>query len=206
MHASRGYTLVEVLVGILIFAVGMMALAQLQGNLAQNSSDANARTVAANIAEEVIEAARAFSQIDSDGVNHAYNDIVTGTDTITRAGNVYTVNTNVTDYYYVSNGANDKTFTDVQPSGAGRSDFKLLEITVSWDQKQEFRVDEDTTVDLESDSITLTEAISSITSPSTGKVLLGTGGTSLSWATAAAAPRPRILPATSTRVAAAIST
>jgi type IV pilus modification protein PilV len=179
MQASRGYTLVEVLVGILIFAVGMMALAQLQGNLAQNSSDANARTVAANIAEEVIETARAFSQIDSDGVNQAYNDIVTGTETITRAGNTYTVATEVTDYYYVSNGANDKSFTDVKPSGAGRSDFKLMEITVSWDQKQDFRVDEDTTVDLESDSITLTEAISSITSPSTGKVLLGTGGTTM---------------------------
>jgi type IV pilus modification protein PilV len=179
MQASRGYTLVEVLVGILIFAVGMMALAQLQGNLAQNSSDANARTVAANIAEEVIETARAFSQIDSDGVNHAYNDIVTGTDSFTRAGNTYTVSTEVTDYYYVSNGANDKSFTDEKPSGAGRSDFKLLEITVSWDQKQEFRVDEGQTVDLGSDSITLTEAISSITSPSTGKVLLGTGGTTM---------------------------
>ena len=29
----RGYTLIEVLIGILIFAVGMMALASLQGNL-----------------------------------------------------------------------------------------------------------------------------------------------------------------------------
>ena len=63
---SRGFSLVEVLVGILIFALGMMALAQLQGNLAKNSTDSNARTVAINIAEEVIESARKFSQITSD--------------------------------------------------------------------------------------------------------------------------------------------
>ena len=30
---SSGFTLIEVLMGILIFAVGMMALAKLQGNL-----------------------------------------------------------------------------------------------------------------------------------------------------------------------------
>jgi type IV pilus modification protein PilV len=77
-----GYTLIEVLVGILIFALGMMALAKLQGNLARNSGDANARTVATNIAEETIEAARTFGRIDSDGVNAAYNDIVDGTVTI----------------------------------------------------------------------------------------------------------------------------
>ena len=52
---SSGFTLIEVLIGILIFAVGMMALAKLQGNLARNSGDANARTVATNIAEEIIE-------------------------------------------------------------------------------------------------------------------------------------------------------
>ena len=57
-NAARGYTLIEVLVGILIFAVGMMALAQLQSNLAQNSGDASARTVAMNLAEELIETDR----------------------------------------------------------------------------------------------------------------------------------------------------
>ena len=48
--ADQGYTLIEVLVGIVIFALGMMALASLQGNLARNSGDSNARTVAINVA------------------------------------------------------------------------------------------------------------------------------------------------------------
>jgi type IV pilus modification protein PilV len=173
-QAQKGYTLVEVLVGILIFAVGMMALAQLQGNLAQNSSDSNARTVAANLAEEAIETARSFSQITSDGINDAYNDIVDGTATVTRAGNVYTVTTDVTDYYYLPD---SETFTTVAPTGAASSDYKVMELTVSWNQKTEFRVDEtQTTGDLGTGSITLTEVVSSITSPSGGKVALGTGG------------------------------
>ena len=65
--ANRGYTLIEVLIGILIFAVGMMALAQLQSNLAQNSGDANARTVAMNLAEwrAPISTSRRFSSVIS---------------------------------------------------------------------------------------------------------------------------------------------
>ena len=63
---NGGFTLIEVLMGILIFAVGMLALAKLQGNLARNSGDANARTVATNIAEEIIEEVRVFGQIDRD--------------------------------------------------------------------------------------------------------------------------------------------
>ena len=53
---QSGYTLIEVLVGILIFSLGMMALAQLQGNLSKSSAESNARTVAVNIAEEEVEA------------------------------------------------------------------------------------------------------------------------------------------------------
>lgn len=178
-HTSKGYTLIEVLIGILIFAVGMMALAQLQGNLAQNSADSNARTIATNIAEERIEVARSFSQIakDASGTFAAYDDMVPGetVDYVTDAvGNTYTVTTDVTDYYYLDDGV---TVSDTAPADRGRSDFKVLEITVDWDQKDEFRVDaNNTTSNLNTGSITLTEIVSSITSPSGGKVVLGTGG------------------------------
>jgi Tfp pilus assembly protein PilV len=43
----------------------MLALASLQGNLTRSSSDANMRTVAANIAEQTIEDLRAFQEIET---------------------------------------------------------------------------------------------------------------------------------------------
>ena len=174
---TGGYTLIEVLVGILIFAVGMMALAQLQGSLAQNSGDANARTVAINVAEEVMETVRSFAQITSDGSTQAFNDIVDGTSTVTRAGYTYSIVTDVTDYYYVPA---SKTFADTKPEGssAANPDFKHIELTVAWEEDggREFRVDDDTTANMGSGSVTISDVISSITSPASGKVLLGTGG------------------------------
>jgi type IV pilus modification protein PilV len=91
LGSARGYTLIEVLVGILIFAVGMMALAQLQTNLAQNSGDASARTVAMNYAEELIETDRTFKVLESNGVDYAYNDIVDETTSEVRSGTQFTI-------------------------------------------------------------------------------------------------------------------
>ena len=189
-----GFTLIEVLIGILVFALGMMALASLQSNLAKNSSDANARTVAINIGEEVIEAVRAFNQITSDGttstyadifddsevtpgsINFAYNDMIPGSLTVSRGGYDYLVVADVTDYYY---DAATETFTTTVPLGAARSDLKLLVMTVSSNHGLEFNIDQDTptTGRLGSGSIQLTEVISSITSPAGGKVALSSDGT-----------------------------
>jgi type IV pilus modification protein PilV len=177
-RTHRGYTLIEVLIGILIFAVGMMALAKLQGNLARNSGDSNARTVATNIAEEVIETSRNFVQVTSDGSNSAYNDIVDGTETIIRSGNQYTVVTDVTDYYYDA-GAGD--FNTTVPAGIGKSDFKKLELTVTWgsgDSGLEFQIDENTQTSgqLGSGSIRITDVVSSLPTVASGKVALGSTG------------------------------
>jgi len=173
---SRGYTLIEVLIGILIFAVGMMALAQLQGNLAKSSGDANARTVAVNVAEEIIETARRFGQITSDGTNAAFNDIVDDVATVERAGFTYTATTVVTDYWY---DAATQTFTTTDPGDRISADFKQIDLTVAWDDTpREFNLGDGTQTEggLGSGSITVTDMISSITSPSGGKVALGKDG------------------------------
>jgi len=178
-RTDRGFTLIEVLVGIVIFALGMMALAQLQGSLAKNSSDANARTIASNIAEEVIEDARTFQQIDSDGVNDAFNDIVDGTTTVQRGGINYTVVRDVTDYYYTGG---TPPFSSTKPSSAGAADFKLLELSVSWNTGQRLQIDgsnSTTTGAMGSGAIELTDIISSITSPSGGKVSLSNPSSTL---------------------------
>jgi prepilin-type N-terminal cleavage/methylation domain-containing protein len=172
-RADRGFTLIEVLVGIVIFALGMMALAQLQGSLAKNSADANARTVANNIAEEVIEAARTFGTIA------AFNDIDDETIILERGGINYTVARDVTDYYYT--GGTPPFSIDVPPN-AGAADFKLLELSVTWNTDQRLQIDgsaSTTTGAMGSGSIELTDIISSITSPSGGKVSLSNPGSTL---------------------------
>ena len=44
-RSAAGMSLFEVLIGIVIFAFGMMALVQLQGSMARSAGDANTRTV-----------------------------------------------------------------------------------------------------------------------------------------------------------------
>ena len=169
---NRGFTLIEVLVGMTIFALGMLALVNLQSNLARNSGDSNSRTVANNIAEEVIESLRTFSQIPTDpgDVADAFEDIVGGQSVIERGGVNYQIDTVVTDYYSSSTGA----FGTTNPGPAIFADMKLVELTVTWNTEQEFRIDETTTTSdsLGSGSITLTDIIAAITSPSGGKVSL----------------------------------
>ena len=167
-RTSGGFTLVEVLIGILVFAVGMMALASLQSNLAKNSTDSNARTVAINIGEEVIESLRSFRQITSETGVQAFNDIVDGERTVRREGYDYTVTSNVTDYYI--NPA-DGTVSTTAPAGLLRPDLKMLEMVVSWDPAP----DTSAAGRLGSGSVTLTEMISSITAPSGGKVAVSSG-------------------------------
>ena len=172
---SGGFTLLEVLIGMVIFALGMMALAQLQGNLSKSSGDSNARSVATNIAEETIEAARTFVQVTGGAGTNAFNNIVSGSSTIRRGGIDYTVTSVVTDYYYqapVSINGNG-TFTTTKPANKPNADMKMMQLTVAWGTGQNFHVD-DSAQDktLGSGSITLTDVISPITSPSGGKVVL----------------------------------
>ena len=176
-HQS-GTTLLEVLIGMVIFAIGILALVQLQGNLSKGSADANARTVAINIAEETIEAARTFSQVTAGvGVN-AFNNIVTGTATESRGGITYTIARTVTDYWYNPATA---TFGTAKPNSTiVNADVKRLQVTVTWGGGQTFQVDEtQSTSGLAPGSITLTDMISSITSPSGGKVVMNSTNSNL---------------------------
>ena len=167
-----GVLLLDVVLGIVIFVVGMLALTHLQGNLTRSGADANTRTVAANIAEEIIEAARAFEQIptDSGGLIPAYNDIVTQTQTVTRGGIEYTVNITVDDYYYAAG-----SFSTTKPDTIVYSDLKYMQVEVQWnraDSGLQFQISEgQTTGDLlGSGSITLTDVISSLSAFASVKV------------------------------------
>ena len=173
-----GMSLLEVLVGILVFAVGIMALAQLLSSLARSAGDANTRTVAINVAESVIERHRGFSRVstDPDGIEYAYEDIASEQFPV-RVGDLnYDVDIAVSEYWY--DRATEQ-FTTTEPLVAAYSDFKLMVVNVDWDQGSEFVIDETktTTGRLGSGGIVLTQVISSITSAADAKSATGgTGG------------------------------
>lgn len=66
MNKQRGFGLIEVLISMLVFAVGAVALVKLQGELVRGGSNANARSVALSIAQEKLDDLRAFQCTQKD--------------------------------------------------------------------------------------------------------------------------------------------
>ncbi len=178
MNVKRmtGVMLLEVVLAIAVFAFGMLALVQLQGTLTRSSADANTRTVATNIAEEIIENIRGYEHVEpvADPEEWGYLELVDTalTDTIgivTRGGIDYTVTGEIRDFWrddvndtFISTDATDP---PVAPAGAtggpAYAAFKLLKIDVAWNTNQEFYVDDANTAVLGSNNITLYEIIPS---------------------------------------------
>jgi type II secretory pathway pseudopilin PulG len=172
---QNGFSILEVVIGIFIFVVGMLALAALQGALTRSMADAKLRTTAVNLADRAIERQRGFTQLltaATPGEPFAYNDIVTpGTDpTEPRDGVNYTIDMNVTDYYYQL--ATD-TFTTANTGLALSSDYKQVDVTVRWDTVQDFRAGEGEEIDsgdLKTGSVTLTSSIPAVVTSASGRV------------------------------------
>jgi prepilin-type N-terminal cleavage/methylation domain-containing protein len=135
---SAGMTLLEVLLAMVIFAIGMLALAQLQTKLTRSSADANSRSIAANIAEEIIEDQRNFEVVSSQAGKDAYEDIVDEIRHVNRGGIDYTVDIEVQDYYLASDGVSAQ---KTPPPGVTASSFKYVTVTVDWNTGQEFDID-----------------------------------------------------------------
>lgn len=173
MKATRmlGVTLLEVVLAIAIFAFGMLALVQLQGNLTRASSDANQRTVASNIAEELLEDIRGYERVTAvaDNGKWEYLELTsTALDQTVPRGNLnYTVTATINDFWWDSDSETYIKTAAVNPPAppAGTSqpyaDFKLIEMNVAWNSSQEFYVDEDKTANLGDGSVTIHEIIPS---------------------------------------------
>lgn len=159
---QRGFSLIDVLVAIAMFAGGLLALTQLEINLTRVGTDAQIRTLAASLAEEQIEVQRRFTRtgIDPNGLQHSYADIVNSSSTRTVGNVELTVSQTVTDYYWDRSTAQ---FTTTAPLGATLSDFKRLHVVVSWNDALEHPIDEDTSTSghLGSASVALDTLISS---------------------------------------------
>lgn len=64
-RGQRGFSLLEVLVAAAVLAIGLLALAQLQGALIRSSAEARAFSLATSLAKDKIEEMRAFNTLRS---------------------------------------------------------------------------------------------------------------------------------------------
>lgn len=143
---SKGMALLDVLLAIVIFVVGMLALASLQGNLTRSSADANVRTVGSNIAEELIEDLRTIESIhlavgetcETDLLEitnqNIYQCIDDSTASLTRAGTEFNLAANVQDFYLMEDGVSVTTNVGDLPESwnVTASNYKFIELTVNW--------------------------------------------------------------------------
>ncbi len=155
IHHARGFTLIEVMLALLILAVGILAISKLQGTLIKNSSNANQRAVAVSLAQKKIDDLRSFTETDLTGgsdwgcpspglsaASLAYADIADNeggaplcdpellANTNIPIGNTnYQLSWDVTPYEFVTN---VPTAMNDASTAAPTVDFKNVEITVSW--------------------------------------------------------------------------
>ncbi len=185
IRSQVGYSLMEVLIGIAIFAIGMLALASLQGALTRATVESKVRTEAVNIAEEQIESQRGFGQLAATAGVFDYSDIVSGSSTVQRNGVNYTVTQTVTDYWYDTQ---SDSFMDASqypggnvPTGQAPA-YKSVDVTVSWDANSNFVVDESREVagtNIGGGQVDVTGTIAAVSVASTGKILEPTPTTAL---------------------------
>lgn len=141
---AHGAGLLDVVIGILIFVVGMLALASMQGNLTRSSTDAKVRTVGSNLAEEIIEGMRTYDRLRADAAcpdtleeiiaGNAFQCVEDVAGTVTRNGVDYAITVAVDDYFFLPDGVTVTTDPDELPAGRDTtiSDFKYVEVAVDW--------------------------------------------------------------------------
>ncbi len=111
VSGQNGFTLIEVMLAILILAVGMMAMAMLQITAIRGGSFANQMTQASILGQDKIEEFK----------NTAYTSISGGNDTVTGGNGVTYTRT--------------WTVTESNPpgtTGSASSKMKTINLTVSW--------------------------------------------------------------------------
>ncbi len=122
---QRGFTFVEVLVALVIIAVGVAGLVSLQRMFIQSSTRAAERTAAMELAQEKLEELRFVE----------YADLATGSDTATREGKSFSMDWTIADRYWSAGGwvpSSDPSAPDPLPP---EPDIKSVTVSVSWTER-----------------------------------------------------------------------
>ncbi len=138
---SKGFTLLEIMIAVLIISIGLAALANLQGKLTRYSAMAKQRTLAMNLAEQQIETMHSFYTMGDTGADpcstapSGFDDLaacVNGT-TVSVGNMQFTLTWTLDEFVQNADGT-----TEVYDSESGvlRPDLKLVTIKVEWNDGQ----------------------------------------------------------------------
>ncbi|MFA6164276.1 MAG: hypothetical protein WC685_12710 [Methylobacter sp.] len=115
IKTQKGIGLIEVLIATVVVAVGLLAVASLQGKLMSSSGDSKTRSEARVLAERKIEDLRNNVTVETVNSVSGYNDIAVGTSTDSIAG---------------TNASFTRSWTI---SGAAAPNRKKISVRVGWD-------------------------------------------------------------------------
>lgn len=116
IYKNHGQTLIEVLITLLIIAIGVIALVRFQNYLAYTNSVTQQTADAAILAKQKIELLRDYQVINTTAGYSAYADIANGSQSSTVGNTTYTVAWTIT--------------TATNP------DYKTIDVNVTWTDRR----------------------------------------------------------------------
>ena len=139
---QAGFGLIEILITLVVLGVGLIAIANLQGKLFQNSAAARDRVAALNLAQKKLEDLRNFTQLEAGaGQVFGYQEIVAngggmkgdGGGLLLASGD-HTIGTTTYNLQWTVNGFDYGSDNGVAVASAEAiPDFKEVTLTVTWD-------------------------------------------------------------------------
>jgi type IV pilus modification protein PilV len=130
--STRGFSLIEVLVAVVIMTIGLLALASLQLSLMRASGQTKAQSVAMGLAKETIEADRAFTDYTG------YQNLDSGGPTNTTVGNITYTITKTVERYVFDNDATTPKFVKYAATKAS-IDTLTKDLTIDYVQGRDFK-------------------------------------------------------------------
>lgn len=164
-NRSGGFSLIEVMIAVVVLAVGLISLAALQARLFQSGAESKARAAATSIAQQELEEARSFAfvtpPVNSDGTitytGNTYSTLVStaasAPETVSSGGVTYTVSRTVT-RYVLCGGSIQKAEScggGAPPISLKVPEFKHVKVSVGW-----------TNADSSTSSVTLVDSIAAV--------------------------------------------
>lgn len=144
---ARGVGMIEVLIALLVVALGVVGLARFQGTFTKTGAAAKSRVVANQLAREKLDDLKSFTQLNSGGAGvFGYDEIAANTGgaektdgtlvfpsgALTVSNTAYQRTWTSTGYYYCGGNAAPSTTNCSGAAAKTRPDFKALRVTVAW--------------------------------------------------------------------------